>query len=391
MAEFTVRQRLEEREEQLSPHAVRSRLSQGREVPEPPCPLRTEFQRDRDRIIHTKAFRRLKHKTQVFIAPVGDHYVTRLTHTLEVAQIGRTIARALNLNEDLVEAMCLGHDLGHTPFGHVGEETLDHLAPEGFAHARQSLRIVDRLEKDGQGLNLTWEVRQGIVSHSKPQGDFLSPRSTHGLAAGPVEAVPGILAGGKTSPPGQGNPRGEAISLEAQICRVADAVAYLNHDIADALRAGILQSSDLPDPVNRALGTTHSQRINALVTDIVQASWPASGEAGGPGLGEAPVITMSDPVREAMNLLREFMFQQVYLPLGRSQESATAQEVVTLLYHHLLDGPEQIPTVYFCHGESPQQAAVDYLAGMTDHYAIRLAERLRPGISRGAFAQVPLV
>ena len=356
-----MRQRLEEREEQLSPHAVRSRLSQGREVPEPPCPLRTEFQRDRDRIIHTKAFRRLKHKTQVFIAPVGDHYVTRLTHTLEVAQIGRTIARALNLNEDLVEAMCLGHDLGHTPFGHVGEETLDHLAPEGFAHARQSLRIVDRLEKDGQGLNLTWEVRQGIVSHSKPQGDF--------LALGP----------------------NEALSLEAQICRVADAVAYLNHDIADALRAGILQSSDLPDPVNRALGTTHSQRINALVTDIVQASWPASGEAGGPGLGEAPVITMSDPVREAMNLLREFMFQQVYLPLGRSQESATAQEVVTLLYHHLLDGPEQIPTVYFCHGESPQQAAVDYLAGMTDHYAIRLAERLRPGISRGAFAQVPLV
>jgi dGTPase len=396
---LTVRQRLEQREEALSPHAVRSRPpAVDREVPEPPCPLRTEFQRDRDRIIHTKAFRRLKHKTQVFIAPVGDHYVTRLTHTLEVAQIGRTIARALNLNEDLVEAMCLGHDLGHTPFGHVGEETLDQLAPGGFAHAQQSLRIVERLEKDGQGLNLTWEVRQGIVSHSKPQGDFLSPNSiylrihsVHGLAAGPVEAVPGI-------PPRQGNPRGEALSLEAQICRVADAVAYLNHDIADALRAGVLQAADLPGPVNQTLGTTHSQRINTLVTDIVQASWPASGEASGPearrggaGPALAPVITMSDPVREAMNLLREFMFRQVYLPLGQSQESAVAREVVTLLYHHLLDGPEQIPPVYFCHGESPQQATVDYLAGMTDHYAIRLAERLRPGISRGAFAGVPLV
>jgi dGTPase len=381
---LTVRQRLEQREETLSPHAVRSRPpAVDREVAEPPCPLRTEFQRDRDRIIHTKAFRRLKHKTQVFIAPVGDHYVTRLTHTLEVAQVGRTIARALNLNEDLVEAMCLGHDLGHTPFGHVGEETLDQLAPGGFAHAQQSLRIVDRLEKDGQGLNLTWEVRQGIVSHSKPQGDFITPSSKHRLALGPEKA------------PSTGS--GQRMSLEAQICRVADAVAYLNHDIADALRAGILQISDLPDEVNQTLGTTHSQRINALVTDIVQASWPASG-APGTVPGEAPItecirryITMSDPVREAMNLLREFMFQQVYLPLGRSPETAVAKEVVTLLYRHLLDAPDQVPPVYFSHGEGPPQAAVDYLAGMTDHYAIRLAEQLRPGISRGAFAGVPLM
>ncbi len=386
MADLGVRQRLEQREEELSPHAARSRLSQGRERPEPPCPLRTEFQRDRDRIIHTNAFRRLKHKTQVFIAPVGDHYVTRLTHTLEVAQIGRTIARALNLNEDLVEAMALGHDLGHTPFGHVGEETLDHLAPGGFAHAEQSLRIVEMLAQDGEGLNLTWEVRQGIVSHSKPQGDFMSSSSMHRMAgdqSGVISPDRGRQAGGVG-----------VIGLEAQVCRVADAVAYLNHDIADALRAGILQPADLPDRVNRTLGATHSQRINALVTDIVQASWAATGAATGapgPGAGEAPAIAMSDAVREAMNLLREFMFQQVYLPLGRSPETAVARDVVTLLYQHLLDAPDQVPPAYFSHGEGPPRAAVDYLAGMTDHYAIRLAEQLQPGISRGAFARVPLV
>ena len=355
----TVRERLEELEEGLSPYASRSRRSLGRERPEPPCPLRTEFQRDRDRIIHTKAFRRLKHKTQVFIAPTGDHYVTRLTHTLEVAQIGRTIARALNLNEDLVEAMALGHDLGHTPFGHVGEETLDHLSESGFAHSVQSLRIVERLEKEGQGLNLTWEVRQGIVSHSKPRGDFLSDELT-------VE-----------------------LTLEAQICRIADTVAYLNHDIADAIRSGILAVSDLPQEANQSLGTSHSQRINTLVTDIVQASWVASGAGGWQG-GKAPTITMSPQVREVMNLLREFMFHQVYQAAGRGEEAEVASAVVRLLYQHFLDHPDEIPPVYFCHEETPQQATIDYLAGMTDHYAIRLGERLRPGISRGIFTRVPL-
>jgi dGTPase len=355
-----VRERLEQLEEGLSPYASQSRQSQGRERPDPPCPLRTEFQRDRDRIIHTNAFRRLKHKTQVFIAPSGDHYVTRLTHTLEVAQIGRTIARALSLNEDLVEAIALGHDLGHTPFGHVGEETLDRLSETGFAHSVQSLRTVGFIEKEGRGLNLTWEVRQGILHHSKPRGDFLA-----------AEQV-------------------ESLTLEAQICRLADALAYLNHDIADGIRAGILTTDQLPRDVNEALGTSHSQRINALVTDVVQSSWDVCKAVEAP-VETVPAITMSAPVRDVMNQLREFMFQEVYLPLGNTQESQVAGELVGLLYHHFVNQPEEVPSVYFCHEETTQQAAVDYLAGMTDHYAIRLAERLEPGISRGVFARVPLL
>ncbi|MDP6549666.1 MAG: deoxyguanosinetriphosphate triphosphohydrolase [Dehalococcoidia bacterium] len=359
MDSAAVRKRLERLEDGLSPYACRSTKSLGRERPEPACPLRTEFQRDRDRIIHTKAFRRLKHKTQVFIAPTGDHYVTRLTHTLEVAQIARTIARALNLNEDLVEAMAHAHDLGHTPFGHVGEASLDQLSESGFSHSAQSLRIVERLEKDGRGLNLTWEVRQGIATHSKPRGDF--------LAAGPPETM----------------------TLEAQVLRLADSVAYLNHDIADAIRAGMLKVSDLPAEVNQTLGTTHSRRINSLVTDIVGASWAASGEDGEPQ-EETPVITMSPKVRQAMVQLREYMFERLYLPLGQSEESEVARDMVRLLYGHFVRNPEEAPPPYFGHGATPQQASADYLAGMTDHYAIRLAERLQPGISRGAFAGVTL-
>lgn len=356
----SIRKRLEMLEEGLSPYASRSHRSQGREYAEEPSPMRSEFQRDRDRIIHSKAFRRLKHKTQVFIAPTGDHYVTRLTHSLEVSQIGRTIARALNLNEDLVEAMSNGHDLGHTPFGHVGEDTLNQLATDGFAHSVQSLRIVERLEKEGRGLNLTWEVRQGIICHSKPQGDFLDNEIT------------------------------KFLTLEGQVLRVADSVAYLNHDIADAFRSGMLTIDALPGEVNRILGTTHSQRIDTLVTDIVTASWAASGE-GEPLTGETPVIAMSDEVRGAMNSLREFMFREVYLPLGRSQESEVAREMVCLIFNELVAHPERIPAAYFCHEETADQAAVDFLSGMTDHYAIRLAEELTPGISRGVFDRVPLV
>ena len=361
--EFLIRKRLEALEANLSPHASRSAQSRGREQPEDPSPLRTEFQRDRDRIIHTNAFRRLKHKTQVFIAPAGDHYVTRLTHTLEVAQIGRTIARALNLNEDLVEAMSYGHDLGHTPFGHLGEETLDGLYPPGFVHADQSLRIVEQLEKEGAGLNLTWEVRQGILSHSKPRGDFLDS----GLE--------------------------ESITLEAQVLRLADSVAYLNHDIADAIRAGLLKVSDLPERANQQLGTTHAARIDALVTDIVTASWPASGL---PRIGPietvptTPAITMSRAAREAMIELREYMFQRIYLPLGETEQSAVAREVVELLYGHFTENPEEIPPPYFGAGEARDRAAVDFIAGMTDHYAIRFAERLKPGITRGVFYGVSL-
>lgn len=347
----------------MSPYASRSKNSRGRYRPESPSPLRTEYQRDRDRIIHSKAFRRLKHKTQVFIAPSGDHYVTRLTHTVEVAQIARTIARALNLNEDLTEAMAHGHDLGHTPFGHVGEDTLYQISLNGFAHSSQSLRIVDQLEKDGRGLNLTWEVRQGIANHSKARGDF--------LAESPIDKS------------------GEALTLEAQILRLADSVAYLNHDIDDASRSGILRESDLPDQVNRVLGKSRAQRINTLVMDAVYTSWPASGDDIDLEPG-TPVIGLSPETRQAMMLLREFMFKRVYLPLGRSAESEAARDVVRALYSHFISNPEEVPPPYFGPNIAPEQAAVDYLSGMTDHYAIRVAERVKPGVSRDLFNRVPL-
>ena len=357
--ELQVRQRLEALEENFSPYASRSSRSLGRERAEIPSPLRTEFQRDRDRIIHTNAFRRLKHKTQVFLAPSGDHYVTRLTHTLEVAQIGRTIARALNLNEDLVEAMSYGHDLGHTPFGHLGEETLDQIFAPGFTHSAQSLRIVEHLTKEGEGLNLTWEVRQGIISHSKPRGDFLD-----------VDLD-------------------ESLTLEAQILRLADSVAYLNHDIADAIRAGMLRVEDLPERANRVLGTTHSQRIDSLVNGIVQASWPASGLAEGP-VENNPTIGMDPDAREAMVELREYMFEQLYLPLGKTKQSEVGRDVVKLLYHYFSENAEEIPPPYFSPGADPDRAAVDFVSGMTDHYAIRQAEKLQPGITQGAFHNVSL-
>ena len=357
--ELQIRQRLEALEENLSPYASRSNRSLGRERPEPPSPLRTEYQRDRDRIIHTNAFRRLKHKTQVFLAPSGDHYVTRLTHTLEVAQIGRTIARALNLNEDLVEAMSYGHDLGHTPFGHLGEETLDQVYSPGFTHSAQSLRIVEVLAKDGEGLNLTWEVRQGIISHSKPRGDFLDIKLD------------------------------ESLTLEAQILRLADSVAYLNHDIADAVRAGMLKVEDLPERANRILGTTHAQRINSLVTGIVQASWSASGLADNPP-GEKPVIGMDPEAREAMIELREFMFQHIYLPMGETRQSEVGRDIVKLLYSYFKKNAEEIPPPYFSPGTDPERAAVDYVSGMTDRFAIRQAEKLQPGITQRAFHSAPL-
>src|SRR4030066_1450633 len=232
MIHSEVRQRWEEREESQSPYAARSRLSKGRVRVEPPSPMRTEFQRDRDRVIHCKAFRRLKHKTQVFIAPLSDHYVTRLTHTLEVSQIARTIARALNLNEDLTEAIALGHDLGHTPFGHIGEKVLDELSEKGFRHSEQSLRVVDLLEKEGQGLNLTWEVRDGILNHSKSGIEILGEGWT------------------------------EVSTIEGQVVKMADIVAYVNHDIADAIRAGVIDENELPASAVKLLGNTSRHRIN---------------------------------------------------------------------------------------------------------------------------------
>ena len=243
-----IRQRLEEREDSLSLYAVKSRLSKGRVRIEPHSMMRTEFQRDRDRIIYSKAFRRLKHKTQVFIAPIGDHYVTRLTHTLEVSQIARSVARALNLNEDLVEAISLGHDLGHTPFGHIGEEVLNELHPEGFSHNEQSLRIVEKLENDGRGLNLTWEVKEGILKHSKSRQNILDHN---------IDDLP--------------------TSFEAQICRLSDSVAYINHDISDAIRAGLIVEGDLPQSAMAILGMSPSERINTMVCDIIDQSWSATG------------------------------------------------------------------------------------------------------------------
>lgn len=356
MSDLGVRQRIEQREEALSPYATRVRSTRGREVWEEPSPLRTDFQRDRDRVLHTNAFRRLKHKTQVFIAPLGDHYVTRLTHTLEVSQIARTIGRALDLNEDLVEAISLGHDLGHTPFGHVGEEVLDQLSPSGFRHNQQSLRVVEVLEKEGRGLNLTWEVREGIVNHSKPRGDFLDERLT---------------------------PR---LTLEAQVCRLADAVAYLNHDIGDAIRAGMIREGDLPASARDLLGTSHSQRVDAMVTDVVEASWACTGAKGLEAQGLA--ITMSPRVRAAMNVLREFMFQKVYLPSGNSIQSLKAREIMAFLHGYFTDHPEAIVQEYGQREESVDQKAVDYIAGMTDRFAVRMAEALCPGISREVFAGV---
>ncbi|MDA1128031.1 MAG: deoxyguanosinetriphosphate triphosphohydrolase [Chloroflexi bacterium] len=358
--ELQIRQRLEALEDNLSPYASRSSRSLGRQQPEPPSPLRTAFQRDRDRIIHTNAFRRLKHKTQVFLAPSGDHYVTRLTHTLEVAQVGRTIARALNLNEDLVEAMSYGHDLGHTPFGHLGEEVLDQIYSPGFTHSAQSLRIVELLAKDGEGLNLTAEVRQGIISHSKPRGDFLDIKLE------------------------------ESLTLEAQILRLADSVAYLNHDIADAIRAGMLKVADLPRLANQVLGATHAERVNSMITGIVMASWPASGLSEYQPEAEKPVIGMDADTRDAMMEIREYMFQNIYLPLGETRQSEVGREVVKLLYRYFAENAEEIPPPYFGPGTDPERASVDYVSGMTDHFAIRQAEKLHPGITQGAFHNVPL-
>ena len=344
----TVRERLEEREELLSPFASQASKTIGRVTPEALCELRTEFQRDRDRIVHCKAFRRIKHKTQVFIAPQGDHFVTRLTHTLEVAQISRTIARALNLNEDLTEAMALGHDMGHTPFGHIGEDELNKLHPTGFRHNHQSLRIVDRLEKEGKGLNLTWEVRQGILHHSKPRGDFLSP----GLA--------------------------EGMSLEAQVIRISDAVAYLNHDLLDAFRAEVLTETSIPQDIQEVLGKRHSQRINTMVSDIVVTS-QATMETG--HFPAVPEIGMSADLRDAVYALREFMFQNVYVPEDRGKEGRAARNIIVLLHEHYQENKQSIPEEYRVRSESFDDAVKDYISGMTDQYAIRVAESIDPGIS----------
>jgi len=343
ISRLNIRQMTEEREEGLSPHAVKSRLSQGRLRAEEPCPVRTAFQRDRDRIIHSKAFRRLKHKTQVFIAPLGDHYVTRLTHTLEVSQIARTISRALNLNEDLTEAIALGHDLGHTPFGHVGEDVLNELYPQGFRHNEQSLRIVDLLENDGNGLNLTWEVRDGIVNHSKTRTIIL------------------------------GQDWGEVNTLEGEVCKLADIVAYINHDIDDAIRAGIITEGDLPLSAVKVLGLSRSERINTMVCDIIDCSWAVRGDDP----IASPAITMSPEILEATNALHDFLFDRVYDPRSAQEETERAREVVRLLYSYFKEHEDRLLPEYCFYSDDTERRVVDYIAGMTDQYALRIAQELR--------------
>jgi len=317
----------------LSPFATKSAHTRGRERPEPPCPIRTAFQRDRDRIIHSKAFRRLTYKTQVFIAPEADHYRTRLTHTLEVAQIGRTIARALRLNEDLTEAIALGHDLGHTPFGHAGEAALEaayrEFDPEAsFRHAEQSVRVVEVLEKEGQGLNLTYEVRDGIRGHSKGMEDF------------PKEAGP---------PP---------VTLEGAVVMYADRVAYANHDIDDAIRAGLITPESLPRECAEALGDTHARRITTMVSDIVEHSQGR------------PTITMGDRVRAATDRLKDFLFERVY-QAGSIGEAERVERVLRSLFCFYMEHPDQVPGGAQTAGDTRRlaRAVCDYVAGMTDRYA----------------------
>ena len=339
---LNIRQMTEEREKGLSPHAVKSRLSRGRLRPEEPCPVRTTFQRDRDRIIHSKAFRRLKHKTQVFIAPQGDHYVTRLTHTLEVSQIARTISRALNLNEDLTEAIALGHDLGHTPFGHVGEDVLNEVYHQGFRHNEQSLRVVDLLENDGKGLNLTWEVRDGIVNHAKTRIEVL------------------------------GRDWGEVNTVEGEVCKLSDIVAYINHDTDDAIRAGIITEDDLPLSAIAVLGRSRSQRINTMVCDIIECSWAVRGDA----VMASPAIAMSPEIVEATNALHEFLFDRVYNLRATVKEAERARMVIRLLYKYFNEHKDGLPPEYHFYSNGIEQRVVDYIAGMTDQYAIRTAEKL---------------
>ncbi|MEH2938686.1 deoxyguanosinetriphosphate triphosphohydrolase [Lawsonibacter sp. JLR.KK007] len=325
---MTLREQLQEREEAvLAPLACRSSQSRGRARPEEECAVRTPFQRDTDRIVYSKAFRRLKHKTQVFLQPEGDHYRTRMTHTLEVSRIARAMARALFLNEDLTEAIALGHDLGHTPFGHAGERLLNEVMPGGFAHYEQSVRVVERLEKGGEGLNLTWEVRNGILCHTK------------------------------------GTP---AATLEGQIVRLADHIAYINHDIEDALRGGIIYPIDIPLEISSLLGFSHSARVNALVVDAVQASL---------GQGE---IRQSQEVGEAMLALKSFMFEHVYTnPMAKGEEGK-AQDMLRQLFEHFQKYPDGLPADFqtIRAEEGVDRAVCDYIAGMTDPFAVEMFKEI---------------
>ena len=324
---MNIKEMIERREmEELSPLAAKSAQSRGRDHPIKPCELRSEFQRDRDRIIHSKSFRRLQFKTQVFVAPEGDHYRTRLTHTLEVSQVARSIARGLRLNEDLTEAIALGHDLGHTPFGHIGERTMNRLISGGFRHNEQSLRVVEVLEGKG-GLNLTWEVRDGILNHSG---------------------------------------KGRAATLEGRVVGKADRIAYINHDIDDALRAGIIRPHELPPDALKVLGKTHGERIEAMISDIVSESEKAGD------------IISSDLVQSATDMLRSFLFKNVYQDRWRTQEENKCDFIVSNLFRYFMEHPAEMPLEYvtIAYREGSERAVVDYVASMTDRFAARLFQKL---------------
>lgn len=334
----SVRETLEQIEDKiLTPRATRS-AGVVRVRPEAPSDSRTEFQRDRDRIIHTKSFRRLMHKTQVFIAPQGDHYRTRLTHTLEVTQIARTIGRALRLNEDLIEAIGMGHDLGHTPFGHAGERALAEVLP-GFRHNEQSLRVVEYLENNGIGLNLTAPVRSGILRHSKGRSSIMQSHSR------------------------------DPESLEAEVLKLSDGIAYMNHDLDDAIRAGIISASDIPQDVLDGLGTTHSQRIDTLVTDVIQQSDVTSPDGH---------IRMSDDVRQVADVLRDFLYNTVYDPINQLAETKRNQDIVRAHFEHFVANPNEMPPLYAIprNDDPVERRVADYVASMTDRFAIDLYNAL---------------
>jgi dGTPase len=336
---MTIREELEAREREiLAPAAAKSADTKGRLRREPEDPIRPSFQRDRDRIIHTKAFRRLKHKTQVFFSPTGDHYRTRLTHTLEVSQIARTIAKVLRLHEELTEAIALGHDLGHTPFGHAGERVLSTIVPGEFNHYEQSLRIVDVLENDRKGLNLTWEVRDGIARHSK----------------------------GKSGLPVGAPPEHRASTIEGQIARVADIIAYVNHDTDDAIRAGLLREDELPKDAVKTLGRTPSERIGRMVADVVHETLEG-------GLTE---IRMSEGILQATLALRSFLFESVYENDVATAEFKKAEGILGGLWEKVRAVPQEFLDKRTVDAEGLDVAAQDFLAGMTDRYAVRLFERL---------------
>lgn len=313
--------------ELLSEYAAKSKYTRGRKIEETKCDIRTDFQRDRDRIIHCKAFRRLKHKTQVFISPEGDHYRTRLTHTLEVAQIARTIARALRLNEDLTEAIAIGHDLGHTPFGHTGEQILNEISPKGFAHAQQSVKVVEILEKNGNGLNLTYEVIDGIQNHTGED---------------------------------------KAFTLEGRIVKFADRIAYINHDIDDAIRAGIITEESLPKYAIETLGSSHSNRINYMIKDIIKNSI---------GINE---IRMDNETLKAMMELRQYMFDYVYIGSKAKNQDEKAKRLICLIYQYFVKHLDELPEEYknLIEIQGKEVTVCDYIAGMSDKYAVHVFNKI---------------